>query len=174
MSLLCLLTKMKAKRLAISALLTAILLTAQVMLASLPNIELVTLLIILYTLCFKPRLTLCAVSAFVLLEGILYGFGIWWFSWIYIWALLVLLTYLMRNVKSHIAWCVFSGAFGLCFGALCAIPSLFAGGFYAAVSYWFNGIPFDIAHCVGNTLAMIILYKPLRKCFEFLSAKYCE
>lgn len=164
---------MKAKHLAVTSLLAAILLAGQVALSGLPNIEPVSLLLILYTLCFGVRIALGAAGVFVVLEGILYGFGIWWFSWLYIWPLLILISYLCRRNTSVILWCVISGAFGLGFGALCAIPSLLIGGPMAALSYWINGIPFDLAHCVGNVLAMALLYKPLRKCFTFLQRKYC-
>ena len=47
------------------------------------------------------------------------------------------------------------------FGALCAIPYLFAGGVGAALSWWISGIPFDIAHCLGNAVSVLVLYNPL-------------
>jgi energy-coupling factor transport system substrate-specific component len=59
-----------------------------------------------------------------------------------------------------------SAVFGLSFGALCAIPYLFTGtdlqsGLSIAFGWWVAGIPWDIAHCVGNFVLMLLLYKPL-------------
>ena len=58
---------------------TAILFVGQIALAFLPNIEVVSLLIILYTLTFKKRV-LWIIYGFALLEGMLYGFSFWWIS----------------------------------------------------------------------------------------------
>ena len=66
-------------------------------LAFLPNVELVTLLFILYTLTFGWKVLL-VVPAFILLEGCIYGFGLWWVMYLYVWPLLVLLTWLFRRV----------------------------------------------------------------------------
>ncbi|MEG0878028.1 MAG: hypothetical protein RSF00_05050 [Oscillospiraceae bacterium] len=169
---------MRAKKLALGAVLAAILMVAQVVLSFLPNIELCSLLIILYTLCFTPAVAVWAVAVFVILQGLLYGFGIWWFSWLYIWPVLILFAWLFRRNTSAVLWAVIAGVFGLCFGALCALPYFITGGFYAGISYWFAGIPFDIAHCVGNFVLTLVLFKPLYKCFnsiytkEFLGVSY--
>ena len=68
---------------------------------------------------------------------------------------------LLRRNRSVILWCLVLGLYGLFFGALCAIPYLFAGGVGAALSWWISGIPFDIAHCLGNAVSVLVLYKPL-------------
>jgi energy-coupling factor transport system substrate-specific component len=40
---------------------------------------------------------------------------------------------------------------------------LFVGGWTAAFSYWVAGIPFDISHCAGNAVSVMVLYHPLRR-----------
>lgn len=100
---------------------------AKLALSFLPNIELVTLLIILYTLFFGPKI-IYVIFSFILIEGCLYGFGIWWIMYLYIWPLLVLLTRIFRKQESVWFWSVFSGVYGLFFGALCSIPYFFIGG----------------------------------------------
>jgi len=42
------------------------------------------------------------------------------------------------------------------------------GGIAFAVSKWVSGIPFDIAHCVGNFIIALVLFKPLRELLEKL------
>ena len=54
-------------------------------LAPLPNIEAVTLLVILYTLWFG-RGALLILCIFVTLEGTVYGFHLWWIAYMYGWS----------------------------------------------------------------------------------------
>lgn len=150
----------KTQQLVTMAVLSAILLVGQLGMAFLPNIEPVSTLIILYTLTYKKQV-FPIIYAFVLLEGIIFGFGIWWVSYLYIWSILALITLLFRKMDSALLWAVISGAFGLLFGALCAIPYLISGGLYAAFSYWSAGIPYDVLHCIGNFGLTLILYNPL-------------
>lgn len=152
------------------AFMAALMVASQVALAALPNIHIVALLIIITALCFSWR-ALFSVAIFVLLEGLIYGFGIWWISYIYIWALLVPVVILFRKNDSAIFWAVIAGLHGLFFGALTAIPYLFIGGWEMAVSYWVAGIPFDLVHCAGNFTVTLILIKPLTKLTKRLLKK---
>ena len=152
----------KARRIAFSALLAAVLFVAQVALSFLPNIEVVSILVIVSAVVFG-RLTLVSIYAFALLEGLCYGFGIWWLNYCYVWAILYGIARALRRRESSFFWAVASGAFGLSFGCLCAIPYGLAGGFYAGLSYWISGLPFDILHCVGNFVTALVLFKPLKQ-----------
>lgn len=140
----------------------ALMFALQVVMASLPNIHLTALLIILTACSFGWR-SLYSVFLFVLLEGLIYGFGLWWVSYLYAWPLLAAAAILMRRNDSALIWAVVAALHGLCFGALCAIPYLFIEGVKMAFSYWISGIPFDIPHCAGNFVLTLVLYKPLSK-----------
>ena len=133
---------------------------AKITLSFLPNIELVTLLVMLYTICFGWK-TLYAIAVFVLIEGCLYGFGLWWFFYLYAWPLLFIITHCFRKQKSVFVFMVISGFFGLFFGGLSSVPYFIVGGLRMGVSYWFAGIPFDLIHCAGNIVVCLILWKPL-------------
>jgi energy-coupling factor transport system substrate-specific component len=139
----------------------AAMLALQVALAQLPNIEVVSLLVMAYTLTFRRR-TLYVIYAFVLLEGLVYGFHIWWISYLYVWTMLCGAAWLLRRMRHPLGWAALSGGFGLAFGALCALPYLATGGWAAAVAYWAAGIPFDLLHCGGNFVLCLLLWKPLR------------
>ncbi len=144
-----------------AAFLTAVLYVQQVALSALPNIQLCTVLLIWYTLHFSRLLPL-VLPGFILLEGITYGFGIWWFSYLYVWAILVLIVYPLRKKElSPVLLAAIGGGFGLAFGFLCSLPYFAMGGVSLGFSYWISGIPFDIAHCVGNAVATLLLWKPL-------------
>lgn len=147
--------------------LSAILLTGQLGMAFLPNIEPVSTLIILYTLVYKKQV-FPIIYTFVLLEGIIFGFGIWWVSYLYIWSILAFIVLICHKIDSAVLWAVISGAFGLLFGALCAVPYLIAGGPGAALAYWSAGIPYDILHCCGNFVLTLVLYKPLLRLLKRL------
>lgn len=152
--------KLKIKDIAVIGMLSAILLTVQVALRILPNIELVSLLIILYTLVLG-RKALYIIYIFVLLEGVIYGFGLWWFNYLYIWTILYVIVRMLRKNHSLYLWSFVSGMYGLCFGALCSIPYFIAGGTASGLAYWVAGFPFDAIHGISNITITLILFKPL-------------
>ena len=156
--------RISVKELVVLALIGAITMALKVAMASLPNIEPVTLLIICTTLVFGWK-SLYSASIYILLEGLLYGFGIWWFSYLYIWPLLVVVTMLAKPSRSYIVLVCIAALFGLAFGALCSIPFFITGGWGAGVSYWISGIPFDLLHLIGNAVLAALLLKPLHGLF---------
>ena len=151
---------MRAKDIALIGMMSAVMITAQVVLNFLPNIEFVSLLIILYTLVFGWR-ALYIIYVFVAAEGLIYGFGLWFINYLYVWTVLFVLVFLLRKLNSTFLWAVISGLYGLSFGALCSIPYFITGGPASGFAYWVQGIPFDILHGAGNFIAAIVLYHPL-------------
>ena len=149
-------------------LLAAIMFTAKFCMSALPNIEPVTLLIIVYT-DFMKKKTLLIIYIYVLLEGIFYGFGIWWISYLYVWAILFGCAYALRMIPHFLAKTALGALFGIVFGALTSIPYLFVGGIENFVAVFINGIPFDLLHCGGNALMVGVFYKPLSLLFEKMS-----
>ena len=77
-------------RLVLSGLMGALLVVSKQAMSGLPNLEPVSLLIILFALEL-PRETPGAITVFILLQGVLYGFGLWWVMYLYVWYLLALL-----------------------------------------------------------------------------------
>lgn len=88
---------MKTREIVTMGILSAILLAAQVSLGFLPNIELVTLLLIVYTLVLKKKVFF-VIYVFVLLEGMIYGFGLWWINYLYVWSVQAVITLLFRKM----------------------------------------------------------------------------
>ena len=132
-----------------------------------PGIEVVSLLFIIYTLFFRKKIVY-VIPAFCLLEGVLYGFGIWWFMYLYIWAILAVVTYLFRNRTSIWFWSILSGIYGLLFGLLCCPVYLATGGISMAISWWVAGIPTDIIHGISNFIICLMLFKPLNGVLKWL------
>lgn len=153
---------LNARRAALLALMAALISAAKAVMAPLPNIEPVTLLVMLCALTFGPQ-AFYAVYTFVALEFLLYGFGMWSFAYLYVWAIPAAGALLLRRCTSRWPFALLAAAFGLLFGALCAIAYLFAGGWAAAVSYWTAGIVFDLLHAAGNFMLTALLLPPLRR-----------
>lgn len=156
----------RLRRLVTAALLAAVLVASKFALDGLPNIELVSLLVILYTLEF-PHLALRVIYTYVFVYGLLNGFGVWWFPQLYLWALLAGIAWLLRRTDSALFWAVVSGLFGLSYGALYAVfYGALNGGVAAGVAWWITGIPFDLLHGAGNFAVALALYRPLRYCLR--------
>lgn len=160
--------KLSVKNIALLGVMIAILEVAKNALAFLPNVELVTLLIIIYAL-YLGKLTFFVVPAFILIEGCIYGFGLWWIMYLYTWPFLAVLTMIFRKQKSVWFWSILSGLFGLFFGALSAIPYIFISGIEGAFAWWIAGIPFDITHCISNFILCLVLFKPLNNVMKRMS-----
>ncbi len=140
---------------------TAVLSAVKQALASVPNVELVSFFIIIFALYFGWKV-LPAIYAFVAIEFIIWGFGIWSVYYLYVWTILALLTLLLSRFKNIFIFCTLSGAFGLGFGGLCAITNIFITGPGGALGWWLAGIPFDLIHAVSNFIVCLVLYKPIR------------
>ena len=146
-------------RLVLSGLMGALLVVSKQAMSGLPNIEPVTLLIILFALEL-PRETPGAITVFLVLQGMLYGFGLWWAMYLYVWYLLAFLARLLRRMDHALGWAVFSELYGL--GGLCAAVYLVAKTPAFALSWWLSGLSYDVMHGVGNFALMLLLYRPLR------------
>lgn len=142
------------------AVFAALMIALQVALAGLPNIELVTLLIILATIHMGKKAFL-SVGVFVLVEGLIYGFHLWWINYLYVWPILILIVLALRRWSHPILWAIVAGIYGLGFGTLCSIPYFITGGWGAGIGYIISGIPYDIPHCIGNIASVLLLYYPL-------------
>lgn len=143
---------------------------AKVAMSFLPNIEPVSLFVMLYVVVFG-RKALYPIYLYILLEILFYGIQLWNINYLYIWAILALGAWFLRKSENPLAWALLSGVFGLLFGALCAPVYLFTGGLGFAVSWWISGIPFDLMHCAGNFVMALILFMPLRRLLEKLYKK---
>ncbi len=147
--------------------LAALTFALQVVMGPLPNIEPVSLLVMLFAVTFGWK-ALYPVYIFVVMEILYYGISVWNIYYLYIWTILAVASIFMRKVQSPLVWALLSAVFGLLFGALCGIADIFIGGFTFAVSKWASGILFDITHCVGNFVIALVLFQPLRKLLQKL------
>lgn len=154
--------RLSTRQIVLSGLMGALLMVLKEALAAVPGVEPVSFLIILYALEL-PALAPWAILVFIVLEFVLYGFGLWSWMYLYIWFILLFAARALRGMHSAWGWAVVSGVFGLCFGLLCTPVYLLTQGPGGALTWWLAGIPTDVGHCIGNFMVMLLLYRPLRR-----------
>lgn len=142
-----------------------LLIVAKFVLATLPNIELVSLLLLVYTYKFGIK-ALVPTYIFAFLEILLYGLNLWSVMYLYVWAVLVLAALPLRRIRKAWPFAVLSGLFGFLFGSLCSIPYWFAFSPSFAISWIISGISFDVVHGISNFFVALILYKPITKALD--------
>jgi energy-coupling factor transport system substrate-specific component len=155
-------SKLTIREVVLFGVLGALMFALQVVMSPLPNIEPVSLLVMLFAVVFGWK-SLYAVYVFVAMEILFYGFNLWNVYYLYIWTILAVAAILMRKMEHLLNWALLSAVFGLLFGALCGIVDVFIGGFAYAIAKWTSGIVFDITHCVGNFVMAMLLFAPLRR-----------
>ena len=140
---------------------------AKYVMAFLPNIEPVSLMVMLFGVAFG-RKALYPIGLYVLMEILFYGLGTWNVMYLYIWPILGMGAYAFRKMEQPLFWGILSGTFGLFFGAMCMPVDIVIGGIEYAAAKWISGIPFDIAHCAGNFVIALVLFMPMRKLMKKL------
>ena len=140
---------------------------AKYVMSFLPNIEPVSLMVMLFVVVFGKK-WVYPTYLYVALEILFYGISLWNLNYLYVWAVLALVAGCVKKMEHPLGWAILSGVFGLMFGALCGIVDVFIGGFSYAAAKWVTGIPFDIAHCIGNFVMALVMFAPLRKLLEKL------
>ena len=157
--------KLTLREVVLFGVLAALTFGLKVAMSALPNIEPVSLMVMLFAVTFGWK-GLYPMYLYVVMEILFYGINLWNINYLYVWAVLLVAAKLLKDMHNPLGWAVVSGVFGLFFGALCGIVDIFIGGFGYAVTKWIAGIPFDIAHCGGNFVIALILFCPLRKLLD--------
>ena len=163
--------KITVGQIALFGVLGALTFGAKVAMSWLPNIEPVSLFVMVFAVVLG-RKCLYPIYLYVALEILLYGLGTWNIMYLYVWALLARGAFLMRRMTHPLAWALLSGIFGLAFGALCAPVDFLLGDLGYVISKWISGIPFDVMHCAGNFVMALTLFVPLRTLVEKLYRKF--
>ena len=160
------------------AMLGAIMLMSKLLMEALPNIHLLGVLTMTYTLAFRKR-ALIPIYLYVMLNGLISGFSLWWLPYLYIWTILWGITMLIpKNLPKRLGCVVYPmlcALHGLAFGILYApAQALFFGlNFEQTVAWVMAGLGFDIVHMIGNfAIGMLII--PISEILKKLSALEIE
>jgi len=169
--------KLTIKDIALIGMMVAVIEVCKVVLGVIPNVELTTFWLIMFTLYFGWKIVF-VVPVFIFIEGFMYGIHLWWIMYLYAWPLLVFVVWIFRKKDDIWLWSFISAGFGLSFGFLCSFPYVVIGaseggilnGLYAGFTWWVAGIPWDLVHGVANFVLMLVLYKPVRLIMNRLPA----
>ena len=136
---------------------------SKIVMEALPNIHLLGMLTVTYTLVFRKK-ALIPIYVYVLLNGLFSGFNAWWVPYLYIWTILWGATMLLpKNMPKAVACVVYPiicALHGLCFGILYApVQALMVGFTFEETLAWIAaGFTFDVIHTVGNFAVGLLIY----------------
>ena len=135
---------------------------SRVVMAVLPNIHLVGMLTVTFTVVFRKK-ALIPLYLYVLMEGLFSGFAPWWIGYLYIWTLLWGATMLLPKSMPRWAFCIvyplLCGLHGALFGILYAPAEalMFGLDFEQTVAWVIAGLPFDFIHGVSNFFCGLLI-----------------
>ena len=163
--------KLTIRQIALFGVLGALTFGAKVAMSGLPNIEPVSLMVMLFAVVFGWK-GLYPVYLYVVMEILLYGINLWNINYLYVWLILLLLAQAMRRLQNPLWWAGLSGLFGLAFGLLCSpVYMVTMNSVSYGIRWWLAGLPFDITHAIGNFVIAVVLFVPLRKLLTRLYGK---
>lgn len=163
--------KLTIRQIALFGVLGALTFGAKVAMSALPNIEPVSLMVMLFAVVFGWK-AMYPIYLYVVMEMLLYGISLWNINYLYIWAILAVLAMAMRKLQNPLLWALLSGFFGLAFGLLCSpVYMIVMKSFDYGIRWWIAGIPFDITHAIGNFVIALLLFTPLRNLLQKLYRK---
>ncbi|MBQ9428972.1 MAG: hypothetical protein IJU41_05440 [Clostridia bacterium] len=159
--------KLKLREIIVFALLGSLMLLSKLVFEPLPNVHLLAVLTVVYTVCYRQK-ALYPIYLFVFLTGLYAGFNLWWIPYLYLWALLWGAAMLLpRSMPPGVAipvYMLLCGLHGLLYGTMYApAQALMYGLDLRGTLTWIAaGLPFDALHGVSN-FCMGILVLPLTR-----------
>lgn len=163
------------REMCIFAMLGSVMFASKVIMEALPNIHLLGMLTVTYTLVYRKK-ALIPIYLYVVLNGLFSGFNFWWLPYTYIWTILWgIIMLLPRNIPRKVQFilypliCAIHGfAFGVLYSPAQAL--MFGLTFKQTVAWVISGIPFDLIHGFSN-LVVGFLILPLSELLTRLSNK---
>lgn len=159
---------MQTKKIALFAILTALLLVQEQALSFIPNVQFSTLLILLFASSFKLRDSLTMIAVYVVIDSLYMGaFNLMYMVPMYIgWSMIPLGYQLLFKDKNHPLGLAF---FGLILGFIYGFLFMPFAVILTGVDPWaylLADIPFQIVMAISNFLTILWLYPPLKKVYQ--------
>ena len=156
-------TGLTIREIAIFAMLGALMAVSDLAMNILPNVHLVGVLTMVYTLAYRAK-ALFPIGVYLFLIGVFEGFGLWWLAYLYIWPILWGITMLLpRRMPRKVAPFVYTlvcGLHGFAFGFLW-IPAqmlLLSFSFKQALIWWSAGfLTADVPNGIGNLVGSVLI-----------------
>ncbi len=154
--------KISVKEMVIFSMLGALMYSSKVIMEFLPNIHLLGMFTMVYTITYRKK-ALYPIYVYVLLNGIFVGFATWWIPYLYIWTVLWGVTMLLpKNIPvkfQPVLYSVVCAMHGLLFGTLYAPAQaiLYGLSFKGMIAWIIAGLPWDAIHGLGNFFAGFLI-----------------
>ena len=148
---------------------------SDVLMEFLPNVHIVGVLVIVYTVVYRYRAI--PIYIYVILNGLFSGFGIWWLAYLYIWTVLwglvMLVPRKLPKKPRYVIYTVLCTLHGLSFGLLyLPVQMLYNSDIRYLISWWtFGFVAADVWHGIGNCIFGMLLIFPLSSLLIKLESK---
>ena len=170
------------KKVVLIALFGAMLSAIKFMLMAIPNVELVTFLIVLFTVSSGPKITLPGTLVFCTIELFLFGLTPFAITYYIHWPFVVLATAVAKNyLKTEFGYAILVFFITALFGVQSSLASIIISGGLKSDSFWskftimyLNGTLFYVTHIVSNTLIMLFLFTPSKRVLDKLYLTYSK
>lgn len=171
-------SEINVREMCVFAMLGSVMFASKMLMEMLPNIHLLGMLTVTYTIVYRER-ALIPIYLYVFLDGLFHGFNMWWIPYLYIWTILWGVTLaLPQKMSAKMKYIVYSAVcslHGFLFGILYAPAQALMWGltFEGAVAWVIAGLPYDLIHGISN-LGLGLLIVPLAEVLEKLSQKFAR
>jgi hypothetical protein len=165
----------RIKEITLLAIATSILIVQEFLLSVLPNIQLTTLLILVYTYVFGYRKTALIVSVHVIVDNLVFGsIGMisTWLPMLIAWHMIVGLFWLIRKRTENIGiYAVSAYVFGHLYG-LVFVPFQAIILHVDVQAYLLADLPFQVIMGITNFITVLWLFNPLKDYLKLLYTHY--
>ena len=154
------------KRLALLAILTALVYIGRLVFQFLPNVQPMTAILIILTLHMGISDGLIVATLSLVLTNMIMGMGPWTFAQLFSFAMIIFFTgFVMKPMyRKNTKWLfvIFAFVTGFIYGFVISIVEYNVYGMTNFWVYYVAGLPFDFAHAVGNPGFYLLLEPILR------------
>ena len=146
----------------IFSMLGALMFCSKVIMEVLPNIHLLGMFTMVFTLTFRWK-ALIPLYIYVFLNGLYAGFNVWWIPYLYIWTILWAITMLLPKRMPKwlclVVYPIVCSLHGFAFGILYApAEALFFGlNFQETIAWIASGVVFDTIHGISNFIVGFLI-----------------
>ncbi len=150
------------RELALFSMLGTLMFCSKIIMEALPNIHLLGMLTMTYTLVYRLK-ALIPLYIYIFLNGLIAGFAPWWIPYLYIWTVLWAVTMLLPKKLSKkaafILYPIICSLHGLAFGTLYAPAQaiLFGLNLKQTIAWIIAGLPWDALHGASNFIVGFLI-----------------
>lgn len=158
-------TQTKIQRITFSAMFLTLVIVSKQALAGIPNVQVVTLLMLLYFKNSTMRESVGFVIAYSIIDYLIWGFFTLIFPSIFVW---LSWNLIVKKFKTELSFALLTVPFTIIHAAGYLAHDLVLAHLpiEGAIAYLLHGLPFNIVFMVSSFITILWLYRPLQKVLE--------